>query len=125
MKTTNEPVSSIRGRLLSVGLFFIGLMACFAIGISTAQAQTYNVKNMGVLSGMKVCEPTAMNAVGQVAGTASAAEHQVAFIYYYNGKDDEMEDVGGLGSRGFGINPAGIVVGDFYLPKQTSGISHA
>jgi probable HAF family extracellular repeat protein len=125
MKTSSQPVSSKRGRLLTAGLSFVGLMACLAIGVSTAQAQTYNVKSMGILEGMKVCEPTAMNAVGQVVGTATAGEHHAAFMYYYNGKEDEMEDIGGLGSRAFGINPAGIAVGDFYLPKQTILISHA
>src|ERR1044071_1217247 len=126
-KSTNQQeVSSKRGRrLLAAGLFFVGLMVCFAIGGSTAQAQTYNVKSMGLLEGMKVCVPAAMNGVGQVAGTATAGEQHAAFLYYYNGKEEEMEDVGGLGSRGFGINPAGIIVGDFYLPKPSGSISHA
>jgi len=104
----------------------IGLMACLALGLSNAQAQqTYNVKHMGILDGMKTCEPAAMNSLGQVTGTASAAEQHAAFMYYYNGKEDEMEDIGGLGSRAFSINPAGIAVGDFYLPKQTVLVSHA
>lgn len=126
-KTSNQQqVSSICGRhLLAAGLLFVGLMACLAIGVSTAQAQTYNVKNMEILAGMKACEPAAMNNVGQVAGTATAGEHHAAFLYYYNGKEDEMEDVGGLGSRGFAINPAGITAGDFYLYKSLGLISHA
>lgn len=104
----------------------IALMASLALGISTAQAQkTYNVKHMGILDGMKTCEPAAMNSLGQVTGTASAAEHHAAFMYYYNGKEDEMEDIGGLGSRAFAINPAGIVAGDFFLPRQTVIVSHA
>jgi len=128
MKTSanQQEVSSICGRhLLATGLFLVGLMACLAIGVSTAQAQTYNIKSMGVLDGMKTCEPAAMNSVGQVTGTAKAGEDHAAFRYYYNGKDDEMEDVGGLGSRGFAINPAGIIVGDFYLYKKLGLISHA
>ena len=128
MKTSSsqQQVSSICGRhLFAAGLFLVGLMACLAIGVSTAQAQTYNVKSMGILDGMKTCEPAAMNNVGQVAGTATAGEHQAAFLYYYNGKEDEMKDIGGLGSRGFAINPAGITVGDAYLPKPLVSISHA
>jgi probable HAF family extracellular repeat protein len=128
MKTfSQQQVSSMCGRhLIAAGVFLVGLMACLAIGVSTAQAQTYNVKNMGVLEGMKTCEPAAMNNAGQVAGTATAGEnHHAAFLYYYNGKVDEMEDVGGLGSRAFAINPAGMIAGDFYLPKQTVLISHA
>ena len=123
-KRSSQAVSSKHSRLMTAGVFLIGLMACLAIGVSTAQGQTYNVKNMGILAGMKACEPTAMNAIGQVVGTATAGEHHAAFMYYYNGKEDEMEDIGGLGSRAFGINAAGIAVGDFYLPKQTD-ISHA
>ena len=103
----------------------VGLMACLAIGVSMAQAQTYNVKDMGVVEGMKACEPAAMNSLGQVTGTATAGEHHAAFLFYYNGKVDRMEDIGGLGSRGFAINPAGIVAGDFFLPKQTVLMSHA
>ena len=83
--SNQQQVGSIRGRLLTVGLFFIGLMACLAIGVSTAQAQTYNIKNMGILDGMKACEPAAMNNAGQVAGTATAGELHAAFLYYYNG----------------------------------------
>ena len=121
-KTSNQQqINSICGRhLLTAGVFLVGLMACLAIGVSTAQAQitkNYNVKNMGVLAGMKVCEPAAMNSVGQVAGTATAGKEHAAFLYYYNGKEDEMEDMGGLGSRAFAINPAGIIAGDFYLPQ--------
>lgn len=129
MKKTSsqQTISFKRGRLLTAGLFFVGLMACLAIGVSTAQAQpkTYNVKHMGVLAGMKVCEPAAMNSLGQVTGTAKAGEHHSAFRYYDNGKVDEMEAVGGLGSRGFAINPAGIIVGDYYPPKLLNPVSHA
>ena len=104
----------------------IGLMACLAIGVSMAQAQTYyTIKNMGVVEGMKACEPAAMNSLGQVTGIATAGEDHAAFLFYHNGKVDRMEDIGGLGSRGFAINPAGIVAGDFFLPKQTVLISHA
>jgi probable HAF family extracellular repeat protein len=124
MKIFNkQQVSSVCGRhLLAAGLFLVGLMACLAIGVSTAQAQAYNLKIMGVLDGMKACEPAAMNSVGQVTGTATAGQQQVAFLYYYNGKEGEMEAAGDLGSRAFAINPAGLIVGDAYFNIP---ISHA
>ena len=116
-------------RLFAAGLFFVGLMACLAIGVSTAQAQIntkmYNIKSMGILAGMKACEPAAMNNLGQVTGTATAGEHQAAFLYYYSDKEEEMEAVGDLGSRAFAINPAGIIVGDAYFPSQLRAVSHA
>jgi probable HAF family extracellular repeat protein len=125
MKTSfnQQQVSSVCGRhLLAAGLFLVGLMACLAIGVSTAQAQAYSLKSMGVLEGMKACEPAAMNSVGQVTGTATAGQEQMAFLYYYNGKEGEMEAAGELGSRAFAINPAGLIVGDAYFSMP---ISHA
>jgi probable HAF family extracellular repeat protein len=98
-------------------LFLIGLMACFAFGISTVQAQNYFVKDMGMIPEAKACAPAGLNNQGQVAGTATAGEYGYAFRYYYNGKEDEMERIGALGSRGFSISPGGIVVGDAYLEK--------
>ena len=119
----NQQVSLSCGRhLLAVGLFLVGLMACLAIGVSTAQAQGYSLKSMGVLDGMKACEPAAMNSVGQVTGTATAGQQHMAFLYYYNGKEDEMEAAGEYGSRAFAINPAGLIVGDAYF---YSPVSHA
>lgn len=128
MKTTSsqQQAGSICGRhLLAAGVFIVGLMACFAIGVSTAQAQSYSVKNMGILDGMKACEPAAMNNAGQIAGTATAGEEHAAFRYYYNPKEEEMKDVGGAGSRGFAINPSGIVVGDIFVSSLKDPISHA
>lgn len=127
-KLSNQQISLKRGRLISAGLFFVGLLACLAIGVSTVQAQTYktyNVKHLGYVAGMKVAEPAAMNNLGQVTGTARADEHHAAFLYYDNGKVEEMKDIGGLGSRGFAINPAGMVVGDYYPPKLMNPVSHA
>lgn len=122
-----QQVSSIcRRHVFRAGVFFVGLMVVLAIGVSPVQAQkNYSVKNMGVLAGMKVCEPTAMSSTGQVVGTAKAGEDHVAFLYYYNGKEGEMDEVGSLGSRAFGISPGGIVVGDFYHPEQMTHFNHA
>ena len=107
--------SSLSGRhVLPVGLFLIGLMACLAIGVSTAQAQSYSVTDLGVVKGMSASEPAAINNQGHVAGTSTAGEHGCAFLYSNN----TMKDVGGLGSRGLGVSPFGVVVGDAWLPGQ-------
>src|SRR5438045_4763548 len=111
-------------RLFGVGLFLVGLLVCLAVGASMAQAQTYTVKNMGMLKGMKACQPTAMNSEGKVVGIATSGDRNAGFVYYYNGKDEEMEEIGGFASRAFGIGPSGIIVGDFRMPNVTS-ISHA
>lgn len=107
-------------------LFLIALAVILAAGISSAQApKNYHLKDLGMLPGMKGCEPTAMNNEGYVAGVATAGPRvHCAFLYYYNGKEEEMEDIGGLGSRAFAISPSGIVVGDSYFPRDIE-ISHA
>ncbi len=89
-------------------------MAFLAIGVSTAQAQSYSVTNLGVVKGMTASEPAAINNQAQVAGTSTAGEHGCAFLYYNN----TMKDVGGIGSRGIGISPLGVVVGDAWLSGQ-------
>lgn len=125
MKTLTYRPDFIHGLHLSrAGLFFMGLMACLAIGAQTARAQNYHVKDMGLLPGAKICEPAAINNQGQVIGTASAGEYGYAFRYYYDGTEDEMERVGGLGSRAFAISPSGVIVGDALVPKLGS-VSHA
>ncbi len=125
MKTSVNQLSPIRGRpLLGVGLFFVGLMACVAFGISTAQAQNYYVKDLGMIPEAKACDPAGVNNQGHVIGTANAGEYGYAFRYYYNGKEDEMEKIGVLGSRAFGIDPSGIVVGDVFFSKM-GWASHA
>lgn len=125
MKTLPYGISSTHGRhVLRAGLFVIGLMACFALVASTVQAQNYYVKDMGFIPESKAYDPAGLNNQGQVVGTAMAGEYGYAFRYYYNGKEDEMERVGNLGSRAFGISPDGIVVGDAYVQKL-GWVSHA
>lgn len=125
MKTLAYRSDFIRGRrMLRAGLFFIGLNACVAIGVSTAYAQNYHIKDMGLLPGAKTCEPAAINNQGQVVGTATAGQYGYAFRYYYNGTEEEMERVGALGSRAFGISPSGVIVGDALVPKLGL-VSHA
>jgi len=51
-------------------LFIIGLMACLALGISTAQGQQYSLEDLGVVKGMEASQPAALNSFGSVVGTA-------------------------------------------------------
>jgi hypothetical protein len=60
-------------------LFMIGLMACLAIGISTAQGQQYSLEDLGVVKGMDVSLPAALNFYGHVAGTAYKKGETCAF----------------------------------------------
>lgn len=106
---------------LMAGLFVVGLIACFAIRVSAASAPTYSVTDLGVLTGMDISEPAAINTQGMVTGTASGGKGKCAFLY----RDGRMEDIGGVGSRGFGINLAGVVVGDSTFSAPEGSASHA
>ena len=65
---------------------------------------------------MTASEPAAINNLGQVAGTSTAGTHGCAFRYYNN----KMEDIGGIGSRAFGISQTGVVAGDFARMEPTT-----
>ena len=108
-----------------LSLALIGLMACLFIGVSTSQAQRfYTVEDLGVVKGMDVSQPAAINSWGQVAGTAYKGDETCAFHYDYITKF--MDDAGGLNSRGFGINSTGFVVGDaFFETMSPLRASHA
>ena len=109
-------------------LFLIGLMACLAISVSTARAQViYTLEDLGVVKGMEVAEPAALNNLGHVAGTAYKGQETCAFHYDYSKKF--MGDAGGVNSRGFGISSIGMVVGDSFFGPAPAGLvpppSHA
>jgi probable HAF family extracellular repeat protein len=94
-------------------VFLIGLMACLAIGITTARGQTYTLEDMGVVKGMDASLPVAINNVGHVAGTAYSKQGTCAFHYDYTQK--LILDAGGLNSRAFGMSPTSLTVGDEIL----------
>ena len=108
-----------------LSLVLIGLMACFAIGVSTSWGQVmYTLEDLGVVKGMAASEAAAINNHGQVAGTAYQGEETCAFQYDYLKKF--MEDAGGLNSRGFGISSTNLVVGDaFFEGMGPMRASHA
>ena len=110
----------------------IGLMACLAIGITTARGQslvTYSLEDMGVVKDMEWSAPAAINSQGHVTGTAYKREESCAFYYDYLKKF--MEDAGGFNSRGFGIAStssiagADLVAGDFFPVGPMEPRSHA
>jgi probable HAF family extracellular repeat protein len=108
----------------------IGLMACFAIGVTTARGQVmYGLEDLGVVKEMEYSVPTAINSQGYVTGTAYKGEESCAFHYDHVKKF--MEDAGGLNSRGFGISSTSsiaggnIVVGDAVFVMSIMQVSHA
>lgn len=105
-------------------LFLIGLMACVAIGVSTARAQVvYSLEDLGVVKGMQSSEPAALNNLGHVAGTAYKGEETCAFHYDFFKKF--IYDAGGVNSRAFAISSTGMIVGDAFFPGLMEGGSHA
>ena len=105
----------------------IGLMACLAIGITTARGQVmYSLEDLGVVKDMDYSVPAAIDSQGWVTGTAYKGEESCAFYYDYGQKF--MEDAGGLNSRGFAINlpiVTRIVAGDTFTVVPMEPRSHA
>jgi probable HAF family extracellular repeat protein len=108
----------------TLSAILIGLMACIAIGISTARAQLmYSLEDLGVVENMEASASAAINSQGYVAGTAYKGDETCAFHYDYIKKF--MEDAGGVNSRGFGINSLNLVVGDAFFVMSIMPVSHA
>jgi probable HAF family extracellular repeat protein len=105
-----------------LSLVLIALMACLAIGISTARGQVfYSLEDLGVVKNMQTSEVFAINQWGHVAGTGYNASESCAFHYF----NRFMEDAGGLNSRGFGISSTNLVVGDAVFVMSIMPVSHA
>jgi probable HAF family extracellular repeat protein len=119
-----EPKKERDKTMKAISAFLFGLMACLAIGISTARGQLmYSLEDLGVVKGMNYALPSAINNLGYVAGTAYAEQEICAFHYDYVAKF--MGDAGGLNSRGFGINSLSVVVGDTFTVVPMEPKSHA
>ena len=105
-------------------LVLIGLMACLAIGVSTARGQIskYSLTDLGVVKDMQTSEVFAINQWGHVGGTGYNGLESCAFQYYFN---KSMEDAGGVNSRGFGISSTNLVVGDAFFGPAMELRSHA
>ena len=106
-----------------IPLILIGLMACLAIGVTTAQGQQYSLQDLGVVKDMEYSVPAAINSQGYVTGTAYKGEESCAFHYDFLQKI--MEDAGGFNSRGFAINSMSLVVGDTFTVIPMEPRSHA
>jgi probable HAF family extracellular repeat protein len=105
-------------------LILIGLMACLAIGVSTARGQVfYSLEDLGVVKDMDYSMPAAINTLGHVSGTAYKGEQTCAFHYDYVKKF--MDDAGGVNSRGFGISSTNLAVGDSFFGSPMEPRSHA
>jgi probable HAF family extracellular repeat protein len=101
-----------------------GLMACLAIGITTAQAQQYSMSDLGIVKDMDYAVPAAINNLGYVAGSAYA-ENDTSCAFHYDYVKKLMEDAGGLNSRGFAINSMNLVAGDTFNVVPMEPRSHA
>ena len=105
-----------------LSLVLIGVMACLAIGISTARGQVfYSLEDLGVVKDMQTSEVFAINHWGHVAGTGYNGLQSCAFHYF----NRLMEDAGGLNSRGFGISSTNMIVGDAFFGPAMEPRSHA
>src|SRR5262245_61217948 len=85
----------------------------------TAQAQTYNVTDLGTLGGT-LSEAYGLNDSGQIVGysaTSGNAGHR-AFLYQ-NGSMTDLGTLGGSRSEASAINNAGQIVGYSYLGGDT------
>jgi probable HAF family extracellular repeat protein len=120
---TNPNQRKREKKMKKLSLILIGLLACFAIGISTVQGQQYSLEDLGVVKGMDVSLPAAVNFNGHVAGTAYKKGEICAFYYDYLQK--LMYDAGGNNSRGFGINFTNLIVGDSVFVTGIMEVSHA
>jgi probable HAF family extracellular repeat protein len=109
-------------KMKKLPVILIGLMACLAIGVSTARGQaSYSLEDLGVVKEMEYSEAAAINNQGNVTGTAYKGQETCAFHYSYK----FMADAGGLNSRGFGISSTNLVVGDNFFFTGPMAISHA
>lgn len=106
-----EPINMKTKHGLTKAISSLALVAACAIWVSSAQAQDYTLSDLGMLPGASDSTGSAINNVGQVAGTSGES----AFRYTKEGKVP-MENVAERSMkgmhRGFGINGSGLVVGD-------------
>ena len=64
-------------------VILIGLMACLAIGLSTARGQqSYSLEDLGVVKEMEYSQAVAINSFGNVVGTAYGGEDATCAFHY-------------------------------------------
>ncbi len=93
----------------------LALGACFFAAAPGANGQSFTVTDLGVLAARDSSSATALNNQNVVAGTSSFQGARESAFLFYRGKAS-MYEIGnsplGSVSRAFGINDAGIAVGD-------------
>ncbi|MEP6808771.1 MAG: hypothetical protein ABI992_00885 [Chthoniobacterales bacterium] len=100
---------------LTLSLASAAVLALLAGATPQANAQTYTVTDLGVLPAKKASSPTAINNQGNIVGSSMSDESDsLAFVY-----NSDKGQIGALGdvladsvTRAFGINDAGVAVGD-------------
>ena len=107
-------------------LILIGLMACVAIGISTARGQgvVYSLEDLGVVKEMEASAPAALNSFGSVVGTAYGGEYATC-AFHYDYLQKFIHEEGAADSRAFGINSTSMIVGDAFAIGPMEPRSHA
>ncbi len=107
-------------------LILIGLMACLAIGVSTARGQAivYSLEDLGVVKEMQASEPAALSSFGSVVGTAYGAEYGTC-AFHYDYLQKFIHEEGAADSRAFGINSTSMIVGDAFPVTPMAPRSHA
>jgi len=104
----------------------ISLMACLAIGISTARGQAivYSLEDLGVVKEMEASQPAALNSFGSVVGTAYGGEYATC-AFHYDYLQKFIHEEGAADSRAFGINSTSMIVGDAFPVGPMEPRSHA
>ncbi len=107
-------------------VILIGLMACLAIGVSTARGQAivYSLEDLGVVKEMEASQPAALNSVGSVVGTAYGGEYATC-AFHYDYLQKFIHEEGAADSRAFGINSTSMIVGDAFPVGPMEPRSHA
>lgn len=93
---------------------------CLTIA-ATAQAQNYELSEIGPVADQSASLPAAINNGGDVSGTSGG----FAFRYSNGAKEILGSLPGGTISRGLGINSSGDVVGDSSLGSSAKAGTHA
>ena len=104
----------------------ITLMACLAIGVSTARGQAivYSLEDLGVVKEMEASQPAALNNFGSVVGTAYGEEYPMC-AFHYDYLQKFIHEEGAVDSRAFGINSTSMIVGDAFKVGPMEPRSHA
>ena len=107
-------------------VILIGLMACIAIGVSTARGQAivYSLEDLGVVKEMEASQPAALNSFGSVVGTAYGGEYATC-AFHYDYLQKFIHEEGAADSRAFGINSTSMIVGDAFPVGPMEPRSHA